>query len=209
MFLNNKTLSWLESKDTQEQQELMKKASKGVKNLRDKYKSRLKEIEENRSRVINETIARREDLRREKLRKQELYTTNILKHGLWQSENHIDNMVLSYVKKSDKIEALKVQLKFRKEVLNQIPDDKSVFNFTKTKEGTKSRKNLTVEELITNLKMLVRQSIVRDNLDESDKHVLVGKRVKHRFDTNGEDQWYTGKVISQVQIYHKIATKPI
>lgn len=68
---------------------------------------------------------------------------------------------------------------------------------------------LTVEELITNLKMLVRQSIVRDNLDESDKHVLVGKRVKHRFDTNGEDQWYTGKVISQVQIYHKIATKPI
>ncbi|CAG2211922.1 unnamed protein product [Mytilus edulis] len=124
MFLNNKTLSWLESKDTQEQQELMKKASKGVKNLRDK-----------------------------------------------------------------------------KEVLNQIPDDKSVFNFTKTKEGTKSRKNLTVEELITNLKMLVRQSIVRDNLDESDKHVLVGKRVKHRFDTNGEDQLYTGKVISQVPAF--------
>ncbi|CAC5379919.1 unnamed protein product [Mytilus coruscus] len=99
MFLNNRTLSWLESKDTQEQHELMKKTSKGVKNLREKYKSRLKEIKENRSRVINETLARRVDLRREKLRKQELYTTDILKHGLWQSESQIDNMVLSYVKK--------------------------------------------------------------------------------------------------------------
>ncbi|OPL20357.1 hypothetical protein AM593_00632, partial [Mytilus galloprovincialis] len=81
-----------------------------------------------------------------------------------------------------------------------------MFNFTKTKEGTKFRKNLTVEELITNLKMLVRQSIVRDNLDESDKHVLVGKRVKHRFDTNGEDQWYTGKVISQVPAFQNGST---
>ncbi|CAG2201012.1 unnamed protein product [Mytilus edulis] len=105
-----------------------------------------------------------------------------------------------YTYSSDLFEDLVVR-QSSKEVLNQIPDDKSVFNFTKTKEGTKSRKNLTVEELITNLKMLVRQSIVRDNLDESDKHVLVGKRVKHRFDTNGEDQWYTGKVISQVPAF--------
>lgn len=75
-----------------------------------------------------------------------------------------------------RLKAIKAQLKFRKEVLNQIPDDKTVFNITKTKEGSKSRKQLTVEEFVKNLKDLVRQSIVKDNLTETERHILVGKR---------------------------------
>ena len=38
-------------------------------------------------------------------------------HGLWQSENEIDNMVNSYQTKTEQMEALKVQIKFRKNVL--------------------------------------------------------------------------------------------
>jgi len=103
-------------------------------------------------------------------------------------------------KNNEKIEAIKAQLKFRKEVLNQIPDDKTVFNVTKAKQGSKSRKQLSTEELIINLKDLVKQSIVKDTMTETERHLLVGKRIKHRFMIDGTEKWYHGKVISQVII---------
>lgn len=109
-------------------------------------------------------------------------------------------MILSYEKKNEKIEALKAQLKFRKDVLNQIADNKAVFNVTQTKDGSKSRKQLSVEELVQNLKDLVKQSIVKDSLTDTEKHVLVAKRIKHRFYLDGDEKWYNGKVISQVDV---------
>jgi hypothetical protein len=45
-------------------------------------------------------------LKREKTRKQEAYTKDILTHDLWQSEVEVDNMLPSYIKIKDKIEAL-------------------------------------------------------------------------------------------------------
>ena len=204
MFLNNKTLSWLEQKDSEEQKRLLRMASKSVKKLREKYKSRLQEIEESRRVAMNGKIAQLEQLRREQIRKRERYTSDIIHHELWQSETEVDNMILSYIKKNEKVEALKAQLKFRKEVLNQIPDDKTVFCITKTKDGSKSRKQLGVEELVQNLKDLVKQSIVKDNLTDTEKHVLVGKRIKQRFLSDGDEKWYNGKVISQVEMYIKI-----
>jgi len=69
------------------------------KKIREKYKQRLRQIEKNRKIVMNERIAKREQLRRDKIRKQEQFTNDILVHGLWQSETEIDNMVLSYKKK--------------------------------------------------------------------------------------------------------------
>ena len=76
-----------------------------------------------------------------------------------------------------------------------------MFNFTIAKEDSREgakpqRRNLTVNELSSNLKSLVRQAIVRDN--DSEKHILVGQRVKHRLKTDGEHTWFRGKVISQV-----------
>ena len=156
----------MEQKDSEEQKRLLRMASKSVKKLREKYKSRLQEIEESRRVAMNGKIAKLEQLRREKIRKRERYTSDILHHGLWQSETEVDNMILSCIKKNDKVEALKAQLKFRKEVLNQILDDKTVFCITKIKDGSKSRKQLGVEELVQNLKDLVKQSIVKDNLTD-------------------------------------------
>lgn len=101
MFLNNKTLFWLEQKGIQEQKSLMKEASRNVKTLREKYKDRLNEIDQNRKIVINEAIAKLEKNQKEKIRKLEQFTNDILIHGLWQSEAEIDNMVLSYEKKTE------------------------------------------------------------------------------------------------------------
>jgi hypothetical protein len=113
MFLNNKTLSWLEQKDSEEQKRLPRMASKSVKKLREKYKSRLQEIEESRRVAMHGKIAKLEQLRREKIRKREQYTSDILHHGLWQSETEVDNMILSYIKKNEKVEALKTEISKR------------------------------------------------------------------------------------------------
>ena len=112
-------------------------------------------------------------------------------------------MLSSYETEKEKIEALKVQLKFRKEVLSQIPDMKQTFNVTKSVDGQKSRKSLNSQELSLNLKTLICQAIVKDAEGDGEKHTLVGKRVKHRFRGQpGDEQgcrWYLGKIISQVK----------
>lgn len=71
---------------------------------------------------------------------------------MWQTSNEIDSMLLSYKTKTDKIDALKAQLKFRKDVLLQQPEEKQTFNITKKREDSTSRVNLTVEKLTLNLK---------------------------------------------------------
>jgi arginine/lysine/ornithine decarboxylase len=50
---------------------------------------------------------------------------------------------------------LKAQLKFRKEVLHQVAEDKATYNITKTVRDKKSRQNLSVDELKENFKQLV------------------------------------------------------
>ena len=111
-------------------------------------------------------------------------------------------MLRSYEKESEKVEVLKSQLRFRKEVLLQVPENKSSFNFSKSVDGKKSRKSLNSAELSENLKALVRQAIVKDKESCKEKHILVGKRVRHRFREEKEghviEKWYTGKIISQV-----------
>lgn len=136
-------------------------------------------------------------MERESLRKQENLTNDIIKHGMWQTENEIDNMLASYIKASEKIDVLKIQLKFRKEVLLQAPTDKKIFNVTKAVDG--KRTSLSVECPTTNLKSLIRQAIVNDQENDTNMHMLEGRRVRHRFEENQKiETWYTGKIISQV-----------
>ena len=84
-------------------------------------------------------IKKKKMLKREKTRKQEAYTNDILTHDLWQSEVEVNNMLPSYTKIKDKIEALKAQISFRKNVLLQQADTKVTFNFSKKKPQWKSR----------------------------------------------------------------------
>ena len=107
----------------EERQAPIKEANKGVKIIKQTYKTRLIEIENNRRLVIQEKIKKQEKGR--ELRKQEKQTQSIIMHGLWQSENEVDNMVNSYQAKTEQMEALKVQIKFRKNVLQQVSDDKT------------------------------------------------------------------------------------
>jgi hypothetical protein len=107
--------------------------------------------------------------------------------------------------KTDKISALKAQLNVRKYVLMQQPEDKDLFNFTKS--VGKQRMNLTVEELTTNVKKLVEHALTltpssSDNADEEDVPILVGRNIKMYFEGNDgavKTSWI-GHVISTVHI---------
>ena len=95
----------------------------------------------------------------------------------------------------------------------QTTENKQIFNFTKAVEGRKSRKSLDSNELSTNLKTLVKQSLVKDAVLNETIHILVGKRVRHRFkkQEGGRliDDWYPGKIISQVQCLSCVVRKSV
>lgn len=124
MFSNNKTMQWLKSKSDVEVFYLVTKASTDVKYLRKKFKQRQHEIADNRRLAIQLAIEKTEKARREKIRKLEIYPKDNLNHGLWQSEYELENMLKSYTSTKYKIEALKAQIKFRKEVLLQKAEAK-------------------------------------------------------------------------------------
>lgn len=95
-----------------------------MKYLRKKFKQRQHEIADNRRLAIQLAIEKTEKARLEKIRKLEIYTKDNLNHGLWQSEYELENMLKSYTSTKYKIEALKAQIKFRKEVLLQKAEAK-------------------------------------------------------------------------------------
>jgi len=161
MFLNNRTMDWLNSKKEHERNALIASASKQVKQLRITFKNRIQEIKQQRIYKMQEKIKKREEIERERIRKQTEYTNNIISHGLWQSESQVKNMIMSYKSQTEKINVLKAQLKFRKEVLHQVAEDKATYNITKTVRDKKSRQNLSVDELTDNLNSLIRQAVVK------------------------------------------------
>ena len=63
---------------------------------------------------------------------------------------------------------------------------------------------MSVDELTTNLKCLIKQAMVKDTTSNEEQHIIVGKRVKHRFQEKSgnetEFKWYTERIISQMHI---------
>lgn len=113
-----------------------------------------------------------------KLREQNnmlLQINDILYWGLWQTIDQVEN-ILKPMKEKDKVETLKAQLRFRKNILQQRTSNSEVFNFTKSESGGKRRRNLTSKEL-TMLKKLVQESfsIVSESQDKGVD--LVGRNI--------------------------------
>ena len=97
--------------------------------------------------------------------------------------------------KQKKKEALKIQLKFRKNVLQQQYSDTSVYRFSKKGAGQFSSTILK-----GNLLKLIEDAWKATPPISSSPGdpILVGKQVQHRFSENKEIVLYTGTVVSQV-----------
>ena len=90
-----------------------------------------------------------ERLQAKKLKEKEESVQMILRYGLWQSKHRVQEELLKLKSKKEKVAALKLQLDFRKKVPEKKHADKSLFFITK------SKRQLTVEEISENLCQLL------------------------------------------------------
>ena len=128
-------------------------------------------------------------------------TTDIVLSGLWLSVEDVDRNLQQYSSETQKREALKVQLRFRKTVLQQkYTSDKDIYNFSKKGHG-----QFNSHKLRDNLIQLIKAahstcSGSSDSLGiELDQTLyLVDKQIDHVFLEDGKLQHYRGKVVSQV-----------
>lgn len=98
-------------------------------------------------------------------------------------------------KKKEKIDALKLQINFRRKVLGQVHADKTIFQFSH------NRKPLSIEELSLNLSLLFASGISSNGLSleqlKRDPELLIYRRIEHLFDCGGgKETWFKGTVLS-------------
>ena len=70
------------------------------------------------------------------MREKENLTKAVMKFGLLQNEQHVMDGLAELKSKTSKLHALKVQLDFRHKVLEQCPEDKSIFYLSKNKKSS-------------------------------------------------------------------------
>ena len=195
LFANNQTSQWLDSKPAEEKQDLIKKARSLAPEFKQLYKLRRQKLLEERSKMLQAKQLQLERMRQKKLKEKEQLTQNIVMYGLWQSREQVDEKLGAIKTEKDKVKALKVQLDFRKKVLEQSHSDKDIFFITK------QSKQLPVEIICENLCKLLSsaQLVITPGTLAINCQSLIGKEIHHRWkDQDGEERWYKGKVLSLV-----------
>ena len=203
LFSHNKTSSWLDSLSCEERKTLFQAARSLAPSIKRKFKLRQQVIE----------VKRQEDLRRraeaiackelKAVQEREKLTKEMEKVGLWTSRAEVEDGLEKLARKTRKIEVLKLQINFRNKVLGQKHPNKDVFRFSH------NRKQYSTNQLKMNLLSLV-ESMHGDNstdnpmvtdrstLEQMQKKptLLVGKKIRHRFEVGKELVWYIGTVLS-------------
>ena len=195
LFSNNKTMNWLTSKSPEEVQHLLQAARKVAPEFRRLFKQRKQIILDARIRALHEKQHALEAARIKQLRRKENLTKDIIQYGLWQSKEDIAEGVAKERSKAAKLRALKTQLNFRKQVLDQRSyRHKELFLFSK------GGRQYIVKELMDNLaKLINEEEEAVSGLADEGRESLVGKTIKHRWrDESGVEQWYLGNVLSKV-----------
>lgn len=100
---------------------------------------------------LQETLRKAQEARQRKAAENLLQTNDILFWGLCRSVEQVDTM-LNTMNDKEKLEALKSQIRFRKNILLQSTDDKKIFNLSKT--VNKKRKELSLKEMSDNVQKL-------------------------------------------------------
>ena len=197
MFTNNKTASWLNTKTLKEREEFLKQARCMAPEFKHLYKIRRQKLLEERAKLLRAKRLQLEKLQTKKLKEKEELAQEIMKYGLWQSKDQVQEEISKIRTKKEKIAALKLQLDFRKKVLEQKHVDKTLFFITKGK------KQLAVDEITENLCYLLNSttpsSSVASTSLATNCESLIGKQIFHRWkDMDGKEKWYKGQVLGLV-----------
>ena len=200
LFSNNKTREWLESKPPDELELLMEMARKSVPKQKQKFKERLLSIQAHRTQLQQKQEQEKEAAKQRLLLEKEKITTDMIQYGLWQSEADVNEGLKLAKSETQKRQSLKVQLRFRKTVLQQTYDaDKDIYKFS-----TKQKGQLNSTALKDNLLKLPNAAANQHSSDTgsespsgSEVH-FVGRRIDHQFTEDNQLVTYSGKVISTV-----------
>ena len=192
IYQKNRISQWLGNKDDNERERLIEESRSAAQKLKYTHSKLRYDILQRRKQSLQEKQGKVQALQRKIYEEKEKLTSGIVKHGLWQTCESVDNNLKTYKSVTAKLQALKLQLQFRRTVLGQ-PGDKLLFQMSSSTEGKYS-----VSKVTNNLKTLISAA---STYSSDDDHVsfLVGKRIQHKFKDNEDNiTWYSGLVISQV-----------
>ncbi len=195
----NKTSDWLERKNVDEQKAILQESYQKVKAVQARFIERKKELTEKKSQLQREKMKQAEEKRIKREQERILQVQEISYYGLWQTEDEVKRNLSSYKTKTLKMDGLKAQLRFRKNILQQSPIHDQSYAFSlKSQHGT-SRRDLTVEELTVNLIALVTEAQKMVPTTPKVADPFSDREIEHRFkNEDGTYDWYKGRVISQV-----------
>ena len=198
MFTLNKTAEWLNAKNEEEEKKILKDSRKMVKDTVKAFKERQMKIKETKARQLKEKMEKNEAAKKKALEAKIKNANDIIYWGLLQQEDDVSK-AMEGLNNSDKLELLKAQIKFRKNVLDQKPSDPKLYNFSTQSHG--KRHQLTVDELAKNVKQLIKESLLKEPKDQEQPKGpnLVRNKVRHRFETDEGPKWWSGTVVSQVR----------
>ena len=196
LFANNKTSAWYASKSQEERKLLMETARKMSAKHKKTFKDRLKTLEEKRAQAQLDRERQRVETEHRVLLQKEKITTDIIHSGLWLSLGDIDRSLEQCSSETQKREALKSQLRFRKAVLQQkYPSDKDIYNLSKKGYGS-----FNSQKLRANLIKLIQAAHLTSSdseINEAPGELLfVGRQIDHALLVEGKLQRYRGKVVS-------------
>ena len=187
MFSHNKTSQWLAKQSPEVREKLLINARALGLETREKFKEICEQILNKRKQMLQEKQQKIAQKGAKDYETKEHLTNNIIKYGLWQTHETMQDYLHNVLEtKSEKLEAIKSQFRFRK----QIPSDKKLYNFSDKQTGIYS-----IDKLKKNLATLINEA--KEKQTDHD-HIIVGKRVKHKFKVDGEEKWFPGIVISTV-----------
>lgn len=202
MFTLNRTAEWLDAKSEEEERHILKDSRKMVKDVVRAFKERQLKIRETKAKQLKEKMEKAEAAKKRALDAKIKNANDIIYWGLIQEEDGVTK-ALEALNNSDKLQLLKAQIKFRKNVLDQKPSDPKLYSFS-TQNHEKKRRQLTVDELAQNVKQLIQESLLNEpkHQEQPMGPKLVRMNVKHRFETDEGPKWWYGRVVSQVRDEH-------
>ena len=195
LFSNNRTASWLSEKSADEIETLLQQARTSAPKFKRLYRDRREQIAKDRAQILRAKEQALQAARDKAIKEKERLSHEIMQYGLWQTAEDISSGLSKQKSKALKVKALKAQLNFRKRVLEQTHENKEIF-YT-----SKNRKQLSVDELVDNLKKLLtqQQHPLPDSTDSSAHLDLVGKQIRHKWvNEDGKEEWYAGRILSLV-----------
>ena len=181
MYTKNRISEWLESKDEASRENLIEESRATARKLKYIHSKQRHEIVKHKKEALKEKQSKIEALNRKLFQEKERLTSEIIIHGLWQTSECVDTKLPTYHTSTAKLNALKIQLQFRRNVLGR-PGNKTLFQMSSAKDG-----KFSVPRVTENLKTLI--TFAASNTSEQEEHIsfLVGKRIRHKFQDSAEN----------------------